>query len=315
MTIEAAPKRKPIPKSKEHTFARHETFHLRDGWLYKGINALTENGTAILQKTAHHELGMGINMRKSLVYWIQAAGLANPDDVLRGNTRSLALTPTAKLILEYDPYFEDVGTLWLIHMLLASNRKFATLWYWAFNELAHRDFDEGRITASAQELLQRDGIEYIQESSIRKDASCFIRTYLPAAARSTRVTGEDSLDCPLSTLGLIREAGMPGMFKFRIGHHRSLPTELFTYALYRFKEEVNPNEPMISFEDVRWKPLSPGRLLCLDDRAIFDYLEELENTTPYARMIRTAGLNVISLDADTTSDGILTAYYDSQDSR
>ena len=108
---------------------------------------------------------------------------------------------------------------------------------------------------------------------------------------------------------------MPGMFKFRIGHHRSLPTELFTYALYRFKEEVNPNEPMISFEDVRWKPLSPGRLLCLDDRAIFDYLEELENTTPYARMIRTAGLNVISLDADTTSDGILTAYYDSQDSR
>ena len=164
------------------TFARHETFHLRDGWLYKGLNAVAEDGAALFAKDAHHQLGIGINMRMSMLYWLRASGLANPDLVERGIVRSLALSSTSELIRQYDPYLEDQGTLWLVHILLASNREMATFWYWAFNQAPHRDFNEDRLVALAQELLERDELKSVTESSLRKDASCFIRTYLPRSS-------------------------------------------------------------------------------------------------------------------------------------
>ena len=299
-----------------YTFARHETFHLRDGWLYKGLEAVGENGSALFAKEAHHRLGMGINMRKSLLYWIQATGLARPDQIQRGNTRSLALTESAVLIRRRDPYLEDVGTLWLIHVNLASNEERATLWYWMFNEFPQREFNEDRLVAMAEDRLTEQGAAAMTESSVRKDASCFVRTYLPAASRTKRLTSAEDLDCPLSTLGLLREAGMPGMYKFRIGQHRNLPTALFAYVLYRYREMVSPDLPMLSLEDIRWTPKSPGRLLCLDNRAILEYLEELEHTTRLAQVIRTAGLNMVALVDGTTSLDILRSYYDREgDSR
>ncbi len=44
-------------------FARHETFHLRDGWLYKGMDSIRKDGSSLFTKDAHHNLGIGINMR------------------------------------------------------------------------------------------------------------------------------------------------------------------------------------------------------------------------------------------------------------
>ena len=44
-----------------------------------------------------------------------------------------------------DPYFEDSVSRWLIHIELAANKTFATMWYWLFNEYGVRDFDSGKI--------------------------------------------------------------------------------------------------------------------------------------------------------------------------
>lgn len=296
-------------QTKKPVFARHETFHLRDGWLYKGLNTIAQDSTSLLAKDAHHELGVGSNMRKSILYWLRACGLAEPDKVHRGVIQSMELTPLGKLIREYDPYLEDQGTLWLVHTGLASNQELARFWYWAFNEIPNRHFNEGRLVVLVQELLERYGLDSVRESSLRKDANCFIRTYLPAAIRSNRAGPEDSLDCPLSALGLVSNAGLPGMYKFRTGEHRNLPTALFAYVLYRFKELDSPELPMVSLEDIRWKPLSPGRILCLDNRAISQRLEELENLTNLVRVTRTAGLNMVSLDDKKTSLNVLESYY------
>ena len=67
---------------------------------------------------------------------------------------------------------------------------------------------------------------------------------------------------------------------------------------------------MLSLEDTRWAHLSPGRLLCLDNRAILGYLEELEATTSWARVMRTAGLNMVSLSEDFGAIDILREYYE-----
>jgi len=110
-------------------------------------------------------------------------------------------------------------------------------------------------------------------------------------------------------LGLLRESAIPGHYTFQIGPHRNLPMWLFAYALYRFKKQTKPEETVFSLEDLRWAPLSPGRLLCLDNRAIFMYLEELEQQTSYAHVLHTAGLNIVTLDESIEAFDMLTAYY------
>ena len=251
-------------------------------------------------------------MLKAISYWLQATNLVGPEPSHKGPRPPLVLTELAELILEYDPYLEDMGTLWSLHLELASNRHHATFWYWAFNEFPQREFVEERLVQGMRQYIEEYESPPVAESSLQKDARCFIRTYLPSRGQSAKLPVDETLDSPLTLLGLLRETPMAGQFKFQVGPHRGLPTALFAYALYRFRERTNPTDVIISLEDLRWTPLSPGRLLCLDMRSILDYLEELENRTSYAQVIRTAGLNMVSLSSSTSSLDLLEEYYAAQ---
>ncbi|PZC50069.1 MAG: Protein of unknown function (DUF4007), partial [Chloroflexi bacterium] len=74
------------------TFARHETFHLRDGWMYKGLQAVKHNSQVMLDKQGHHHLGLGINMFKSMKYWLQATALVRLSEEKSLHSRSFELT-------------------------------------------------------------------------------------------------------------------------------------------------------------------------------------------------------------------------------
>ncbi len=73
-------------------FAKHETFYIREGWLYKGMAAIkaaeTENElpTIFLDQDGPERLGMGRNMVRSLRFWMQATGLADEDRADQGRT-------------------------------------------------------------------------------------------------------------------------------------------------------------------------------------------------------------------------------------
>src|SRR3954447_8103091 len=53
-------------------FARHETFHLRFGWLRKGFIAALNDPEAFSKPNATVELGVGKNMVNAIRYWCQA---------------------------------------------------------------------------------------------------------------------------------------------------------------------------------------------------------------------------------------------------
>ena len=301
--------RKQKSKDIKFAFARHESFHFREQWLHKGLTFLAEDSTSLAGKGVHHNLGLGKNMADSLRYWMQASCLAIPDPAVRKPPRPLLLSAVAESILEHDPYLEDAFTIWLIHLELASNERLATMWYWIFNEYGNRDFNAERIVISIEEMLNKiDTQNTVKRASLEKDFNCFIRTYLPAATRSGSASAE--MDCPLSTLGLIRPSGTPGMYRFATGPHRDMPTPVFLYSLYKFREATLTQNQTIGLEDVRWRPLSPGRLLCLDNRSISERLEEIEyGPQKLAEVIRTAGLSSVYLDPDTTSIDIVKDYY------
>jgi GNAT superfamily N-acetyltransferase len=102
-------KEQTYPTGQIYTFARHETFHLRDGWLFKGLEAVQADECALYAHDAHHNLGIGLNMLKSLVYWLQATNLVQAVPA-KGTSRSpLRPTRLAELVCAHDPYFEDLG--------------------------------------------------------------------------------------------------------------------------------------------------------------------------------------------------------------
>ena len=83
----------------------HEKFALREGWLNKGITRVEQNPTVFLGKEAPDVFGIGNNMVKSLRYWLKAFGL-----IVEKGTLGVHLSNCAKVIREYDPYFENIFT-------------------------------------------------------------------------------------------------------------------------------------------------------------------------------------------------------------
>jgi len=57
-------------------FGGHQTFYLREGWLYKGLNLLMTKPEMFEEELVFDHLGVGRNMALSIVYWLEATGLA-----------------------------------------------------------------------------------------------------------------------------------------------------------------------------------------------------------------------------------------------
>src|SRR5574344_2556385 len=87
-------------------FRGHETFHIRKGWLYKGLKNLENNPSVFSDKevNASDTFGMGVSMVKALRYWLQAVGLTIE---ARSGFTYQQLTPMGALINNYDKYMEE----------------------------------------------------------------------------------------------------------------------------------------------------------------------------------------------------------------
>lgn len=90
------------------------------------------------------ELGVGKNMVNSIRFWVTVMGVAIP----KQRTRIFDLTDFGRRVLGqggYDPYLEDLRTLWLLHWHMSSRAKeplFA--WHflfsrWSYPELTRTD--------------------------------------------------------------------------------------------------------------------------------------------------------------------------------
>ena len=116
------------------SFSGHETFPLRYAWLTKGLRAAIRRTDAFKRAEALTELGVGKNMVSAIRHYAQATNVITSGD----KPTDLGL----KLLGEngWDPYLEDIGTLWLIHWQLVSNPVKASTWDLAFYPLGQRQF-------------------------------------------------------------------------------------------------------------------------------------------------------------------------------
>ncbi|MHB8804596.1 MAG: DUF4007 family protein, partial [Coriobacteriia bacterium] len=96
-------------------FARHETFHLRYGWLKKGFDLAASDPEGFLAEDAAVRLGVGKNMVRAIRYWCRAfkvtAEHANP---VRPRVSLDVPTEFGRRLMSdqgYDPYLENPASL------------------------------------------------------------------------------------------------------------------------------------------------------------------------------------------------------------
>jgi hypothetical protein len=299
------------------SFGGHEKFVFRQGWLKKGVDATAQNGLVFTDEKALVKLGVGKNMVRSIRYWCLALGLLEEAGKV-GMAHSLRPTKFANHLLAdggWDPYLEDVGTLWLLHWKMVSNRQRALVWYLTFSHYLEVEFNKKRLTAFIAKQFEHLGV-HTTIGTIEREVDCCLRTYVTAKAIQG-VISEDSLDCPLGELGLLRFFPEVGSYYFNIGPKVSLSPTIFGYALLNYLPGLTQNRRTVTVEECVYQPGSPGQAFKLDENSVVEYLEQLEMTTRGAlRLQETAGLRQIYLDDDlvlnwsSQADQLLTSYYE-----
>ena len=176
-----------------------------------------------------------------------------------------------------DPYMENLATTWHIHWRLCG-RDEKTTWFWAFNHFPALLFEREMLIRGVAKLADERGWRRTSIATIRRDVSCFVRTYVPQAV-SRQTSFEDALESPLTELGLIRATGRRDGFRFVRGPKPSLGTGVFSYAVTDFWSRYSRPTNTLSFEALSHEPGSPGRVFLLDENDLVDHLGKMETAS------------------------------------
>ncbi|WP_020158711.1 DUF4007 family protein [Methylobacter marinus] len=279
-------------------FSGHETFPLRYGWLKKCYDRVSEteqepnNKALCWGDDAIARFGVGKNMVSSMRHWAVVAGIIREPS----GSNQAETTPLGQMLFGeqgVDPYLENPTSLWLIHWKLATEWKRKTTWYWAFSYYP-------AVTFERDHLIKRLGRDWpnAARTTVKNDVACFIRTYA-AQPSSPKAERDDSLESPLTELGLIKPVSKRDEFRFVRGQKTTLGDGAFIYALLEFWSQFSPKVSTLSFEAIVHEPGSPGRVFLLDENDVADRLSHIDSITNNAlRWSETAGLKQLVRGSD-----------------
>lgn len=288
-------------------FRAHETFCVRKGWLSKGMRTIRERPDLFVSSAENpiDVLGIGSNMVKSLRYWLQAVGLT--EEVRENRKMVQHLTPLGGLVWEQDRYTEELGTLFLLHYRLISNRDFATAWYAFFNTFAMGEFTREDFVEFLQRWIRMEsGEETVAARSLQDDFACILNTYLPRArSGACRSDPENNIECPFTELGLVDVVSREKKTYRKTAPPADLIPPWVTLAVVadraNGRREITLNELLAS-------PCGLGRTFNLDSTGMLDVLYAAERTGAI-RINRTAGLDVVLILQNITFLSCADMYY------
>lgn len=297
----------------EPVFARHETFHPRFGWLRKAVVAATEDPAVFGAEDAPTRLGVGKNMVRAIRYWGRAFDVLH-DTENRGQPR-LARTAPSNLGATifgpggWDPYLEDLATLWLLHWNLVRPPCLAPVWSLAFNKFAAVEFSEEELLSFVTDTAARlwGGVA---ESSLRKDVGCLLRMY--ARRPKARESIEDQLDCPFRELGLIEPTSDAGIYRFALGPKSSLPDDLIVYTAIDFLAFSGAAGRTVTLPRLTTSPGAPGEVFKLTEAALGDAISRYA-ARPKSPVHLSSSLGVLQLsitaEPSAVASDILEAFF------
>jgi hypothetical protein len=296
---------KEIKKEGPRTrFRAHDTFFIRKGWLSKGMKNIKLDPSVFMGTNSNpmDVLGIGANMVKALRYWMQAVGLTEEP---QSGRKEQSFTRLGEIIYENDPYVEEMGTLWLLHYMLATNKEDATAWYFFFNEFKPNEFTKDDFVKHLQNYLRMID-EDVSERSLEDDYNCIISTYVPRIkSNPEKVHPESNIDCPLGELGLIDILNKKNKI-----YKKSSPSKDTLHPLILLAAILKQagNEKEIRISSIQNDIFNAGKVFNLDIISLINLLYKVEHMG-YIKVVRTAGLDIIRIEKEMTFEDCIKEYY------
>jgi hypothetical protein len=293
-------------KIKKVKLKGNESFNFREGWLRKGMRCVEDNAALFALDDVMERLGVGSKMVKSIRYWLRATGLTEENAPV-GRAREQIITDKFGEIVErYDPYFDDVFTLFLLHYnIVKDSEGLSVVWNIFFNNYDGQDFTkENMIEKCKEELNKRlaEGVTF-SDSLFADDCASILRMY---NATDAVEDPEESLGCPMVELGLIRKSANKKGTYVKTPPARELLDKLAVF--YVILDNMGDKDS-VSFDSLINDPNNVGKVFNLDRVLINEYLDQLR-ASGYITLNRTAGLDMVYVNTERTPQGIMREYYE-----
>ena len=287
-------------------FRAHDTFFIRKGWLSKGMKYISATPDLFVDKDNNpmDVLGIGANMVKALRYWLQAVGLTEEPPT---GKRKQTFTELGNLIFTHDRYIEEMGTLFLLHYKLASNKKDATSWYFFFNEFGMLEFSrEDFVSALQNYIMMEDPNADVAIRSLNDDFSCIINTYIPRIRiNPEKISPENNIDCPFGELGIIDILSKEKKTFKKVSPSIKMINPWVILAVIN-DQAKGRNE--IGLNELLTAPNNIGRIFNLDAVSMLEALHNTEKTNDI-KIIRTSGLDIIQMNQKRSFIECVEKYY------
>lgn len=213
-------------------------------------------------------MGVGKNMVSSIRYWLRVFGLSEQDKP----------TDIADYLFDdfkgVDKYIESLGTLWLLHYLLVSQKE-ATLYHITFVEFQkeRKSFDRDQLANFVKRLMIEDNKgKAFNVNTAKKDVGVLLQNY----AQPYKAKSFEDYSSLLIDLDLIRVEDNGKSFSFNIEGKRKVPMEIYLYAVLCEKGE----DKSVSYDTLQ----EIGLMFCMSDAEVIEMAQKIG--TSYATYVQ-----------------------------
>lgn len=138
----------------------------------------------------------------------------------------------------------------------------------------------------------------VAESSLQKDVSCLVRTYLVSQSLTTP---EELTESPLARLGLISQVsnGVQPRYRLERPNADSVHPLVLLYVLVDRQQQQRSGSKQVNLSQVLREPMNAGRVFNLTSVTLTDLLTALKQLYPewVVQLTHTAGLDQLDLPA------------------
>ena len=215
---------------------KHGSFYMRSGWGTKIQQAVNSDAAIFApanEQDAIDEIGLGRVMIKALRYWADAMGLTY--EKKEQNVISKYKTPLFEYIEKYDPYFQKMGTLALLHRNIANNVDEATAWYWLFNEWSGDVITNDAFTDGLHAFVAVNGMN-VKRDAVNKEFNCVKNTYVGDKSTDKKNIMDEDTYPFFGPLHILKFDGKQLIKKHLT--EKEIPVEVLIYAIANDNKQV-----------------------------------------------------------------------------
>lgn len=241
------------------------------------------NRTRIPRQDMVKASGLSDRQVENLISMMTGFGLVNP--------RVSTLTDMGKLIIQNDPYFEKIDTLWIIHYIVSSNPEWV-VWHRIVNTVIPA-LDRFEVESVSKKYFSDLEI-HVSEKTIQEKLPKEVGAVFAAYTRAN-----------LAKLNIIQEQNNGVFIKTE---PVEIPIMAFLFCINYFKNNHYPGSSALNILDICQAENSPGLVFNLPEYKVRDILENLHSTS-LIRVEKFANLDQVRFTNSLSKTSILERIY------